>query len=400
LRLGGSARDFKSRTGQLLWVHCNYFLRDYHRNALKLKLIRPLKYYINLGAPPIRTIADGNEPFMRPEVGFNPSWFHKYCNIDFSEKWHKDVGYRFESYQSMKNEIKKRFPGYNIGRVNEDEPPDLLTGIYGIGIMDSIFGRPLAFYSDKWSVPVGEKMGEKDIDSLSVPNMDNHPFLEEIFNEIDKIYRLTGSAKGYLNWQGNLNTAFRFRGDQIFTDFFVNPHLANKLLDVISDTYIEGVKRLYKKQNEYGIDYTFATIANCTINMAGPVVYSDTLLAYDVKIAGQFETIGIHNCAWTVTPYIDLYKKVPGVGYIDMGIDSDMLKVREVFPEARRNCLYTSSDLKNKSNEQIKKDFETIARQLAPCDVGLPDIEYDVPDDKIMYAMDLCEYFSDTIGGT
>jgi hypothetical protein len=80
-----------------------------------------------------------------------------------------------------------------------------------------------------------------------------------------------------------------------------------------------------------------------------------------------------------------------------MGIESDLYRARDVFPEARRNCLYKSVDLKNKSAQEIRKDFLNIAENLAPCDVGMPDIEYDVPDEIIMYAMDLCHEFSETL---
>lgn len=353
--------------------------------------LQQLKYYVSLGAPPTRTLADGTEPFMRPEVGFNPSWFYKYCDVDFSKQWHNNPKYRLETWEKMAREVRKRFPGYNIGRVNEKKAPDLLTGIYGIGIMDSLFGRQLKYYNDKWPVPMGEKLGDEEIEALTIPNLENNTFLHNIYEQIDEIYKLTGSAKGYLNWQGNLNTAFRFRGDQLFSDFYINPELSKKLLDIISDTFIQAVKLVYKKQREYDIDYSFATIANCTVNMAGPETYEVFLLEYDKKIADNFEMIGVHNCAWTITPYIESYGNIPRVGYIDMGIDSDMKKVKEKFPSARRNCLYTSIDLKNKSKLEIKKDFEYISQNLAPCDVGMPDIEYDVPEEKIMFAMDLCE---------
>lgn len=360
--------------------------------------VQQLKYYINLGCPPIRTPVEGNEPFLRPEVGFNPSWFHAHCDADFSEKWHKDITDRFETHQKMSGEVKRRFPGYNIGRVNENLPPDLLTGIYGIGIMDLIFKRPLRYFPDKWPVPVGHKMSNEEIMQLEVPDLEQDPFLYHICEQIDEIYKITGDVRGYLNWQGNLNTGFRFRGDNIFTDLIANESLTDQLFEIVTDTYIQGVKLIYKKQREYGIKNKFATIANCTVNMVGPDVYASSLLRYDVKISDHFESIGIHNCAWTVTPYIDHYKEVPRVSYIDMGIDSDLAKAKDVFPEARRNCLYTSMDLKNKSEEEIKIDFEFIAQNLAPCDVGLPDIEYDVPDDRIMFALDLCEELSEKYG--
>lgn len=357
--------------------------------------MKQLKYYIALGAPPIRTLADGTEPFMRPEVGFNPSWFHEFCGIDFSEQWHTDVEFRLTSLEKMRNEIKKRFPGYNIGEVLEDKPFDLLTGIYGIGIIDSILGRSLEYSESRWPVPAGSPLTDDEIQSLEVPDISNNKFFNNLLKQLDKIYKLTGSVRGFLNWQGNLNTAFRLRGDSIFIDLMEQTEIADKLLTVISDTYLDGVKTLYAKQKEFGVDYQFCTIANCTVNMVGPDIYGERLLPYDKKIANEFPIIGVHNCAWTVTPYIDLYAEIPNVAYIDMGIDSDLQKARKVFPDARRNCLYTSVDLKNKSKEEIKKDFDFIAENLAPCDVGMPDIEYDVPEEKIMFAMDLCKELSD-----
>jgi hypothetical protein len=359
-----------------------------------MKAIQQLKYYINPGCPPIRTPAEGDEPFMRPEVGFNPSWFHRYCQVDFSEKWHRDIGFRLEQNEKMRREIKKRFPGYAIGGVGDNKPPDLLTGIYGIGIMDLLFDRPLHYDADKWPVPVGQKMDDQALKNLKCPDLTNHPFMAHLLDQIDEIYRLTGSARGYLNWQGNLNTAFRFRGEAIFTDLVTDPGLSRNLLDIIAEVYLTGVKMIYDKQRSYGIDHSFATVANCTVNMVGPRVYAEVLLDYDIRIARQFKAIGIHNCTWTVTPYLKHYNKVPRVGYIDMGIESDLALAKEIFPAARRNCLYKSVDLNNKTRQEIRKDFQFIADNLAPCDVGLADIEYDVPEDKIMFAMDLCAELS------
>ena len=204
-------------------------------------MIQQLKYYINPGCPPIRTPADGSEPFMRPEVGFNPSWFSKYCQTDFSEKWHRDVACRLEQNLKMQRAIKQRFPGYPVGGVLEDQPPDLLTGIFGIGIMDMLFDRPLQFFEDKWPVPGGQAMDDQTVKNLSPVDVRNHPFMAQLFEQIDEIHRLTGSVRGYLNWQGNLNTAFRFRGQTVFTDLAADPGLVRGLLDVIARTYIDDL---------------------------------------------------------------------------------------------------------------------------------------------------------------
>lgn len=78
-----------------------------------------------------------------------------------------------------------------------------------------------------------------------------------------------------------------------------------------------------------------------------------------------------------------------------MGIDSDFTKAKTLFPNARSNCVYKSWDFKNKSDDELRKDFEFIANNLGPCDIGFPDIEVDVPDQRIRYALDLCSELSD-----
>lgn len=144
-----------------------------------------------------------------------------------------------------------------------------------------------------------------------------------------------------------------------------------------------------------GGEYRFSSVANCVVNMIGPDHYAEYILPFDQKIRSEFECFGIHNCAWVVDPYMDAYSRVPGLGYIDMGLKSDLARAKRLFPDARRNILYTSMDLKNKPEAEIRRDFERIARDLAPCDVGLPDIEADVPDERILLAVSLCRELSE-----
>jgi len=69
----------------------------------------------------------------------------------------------------------------------------------------------------------------------------------------------------------------------------------------------------------------------------------------------------------------------------------------EPIPEARRNVLLTSMYLASRSDEQVRVDLESIARNLGPCDLGLPDIEIDVPDHRILYVLDLCQELSEKL---
>jgi len=357
-----------------------------------------LRYYIALSAPPTRTLADGTEPFIRPEAGFNPSWFHKFCDVDFSQGWHQDPDYRLESHERMSEEVRRRFPGRNIGGADEDKPPDILTGVYGTAVVPALFGQSIKYFPDKWPAPYSEKLTDKQADELSPPELENNEFFQSVLNQLDRVQELTGTPRGYLNWQGVLNTAFRIRGEKIFMDILDVPKRAHHIFECVTQTMIEGIKMLHQRQKKAGVDEKFATISNCVVNMISSEQYREHLLPYDMKIREQFEKFGIHNCAWVVDPYMEAYATVPRLGYIDMGITSDFKKAKELFPETRRNILYTSMDLANKSEQQIRSDFEKIANELAPCDVGLPDIEMDLPDERVLFAMEICEELSEKYG--
>ncbi len=356
---------------------------------------RPLKYFIPLAAPPWRLPVEGDEPFMRPEIGFTPAWFHKYCDIDFSERWHHDPDYRLESHEKMQAEVRRRFPGHDIGRVLRAEPPDLLSGLFGTCLMPHLFGQRLQYFADQW--PAGKDHPYADstkADALEPLDLDAHPRFQDILRQCDLIERLTGGLFGQCNWQGVLNTAFRIRGQQIFLDMIESPQRAHHLFQCITTTMVDGIKKLYQRQRRAGIDYQFGSTANCVVNMVSRAMYEEHMLPFDLQLRAEFVSFGLHNCAWIVDPYMEPYATIPALGYIDMGLTSDLKKAKRLFPDARRTVLYTAMELAEKNQEEIRADFAKIAREYAPCDVGMPNIDIHIPDQRVKFALDLCQEFS------
>jgi hypothetical protein len=358
-----------------------------------------LRYYIALAAPPTRAPVDGSEAFLRAEVGFNLFWFTTYCKgVTFSRRWHEDPDYRLECHNTMSTELRRRFPGRNIGGINDDNPADLLTGLYGGTVTAGIFGQPIKYFHDTWPAAEGAPITDSQAESLVPVELDSNPFLQAILKQLDRIEQLTGTIRGYLNWQGVLNTAFRLRSEQAFTDLYDCPQRARHVFDCIATTMINGMKKLYARQRKAGFDVEFATISNCVVNMISPEHYAEHVLPHDLKIRNQFSNFGIHNCAWVVDPYMEAYATVPKLGYIDMGMTSDFRKAKRLFPDCRRNVLYTSMDMADKSREQIRNDFERIATELAPCDVGLLNLGPEVDDEQVIFFMDLCDELSTKYG--
>jgi len=348
--------------------------------------------YIAPSAPATRRPATGDEPFIRPEIGFTPKWYHAALGIDFGERWHTDPEYRRDTIISMGHELRKRFGKNKIGLIrNPDEPSDVLTGTFGACSIAAIYGVPIIYSADNWPNCAHQYLRADQVDKLKPPDLDCNPFFSDLMAQVKWLARKIGRVEGYINWQGVLNNAYRLRGEDIFVDMALEPARARHLFECITRTMIDAAQRLYKRQHQSGVDIQHFTISNCLVNMISPEQYRDLLLPYDKHIAEIFGLIGIHNCAWNADAYIQDYATIPNVGYIDMGLESNLIKAKAAFPNARRAIMYTPMAVANKELDEIEKDLEQIAGEYGPCDIVFADIESDTPDKRVIEIIKLCE---------
>jgi len=355
-----------------------------------------LRNHIPVSGPARREPADGTESDMRVSLGFEPAWFHNRCGVNFTEKWHKDPFYRYESLIKMKKELCQRFP--SVSYWNEDNKDDLATisGCYGAYVIPMVCGFPLVYEKDRWPEinKNKEKFSVKEIEELNTDNILSSSFTEEIFHQMDIIEAEWGKIHGYLNWQGVLNNAFHLRGENIFTDFYDKPALVHYFFSIISDVMIKLAQKVQKKQRESSFYINHFCVSNCTVNMVSPDIYREFLLPYDNKISESgFERFGMHTCNWNVTPYLEEIKKIPKVGYLDMGIMSDMKKVKKMFPEARRAVMYSPVRLQEASLDEIKKDMEKIYHELSPCDIVMADVQATTSVKRVNDFLQMCKNF-------
>ena len=343
-----------------------------------------LRSYIAPACPATRAPCDGTEPDLRIEYGFTPKWYRARCGVDFSEQWHLDPLYRRETVAAMRRELNRSFPELQLGGPNPDEAPATLDGVHGALTMAKLFGVGANYYPDNWPAARHEYLTDEAAGALAVPDLSANPVFAQLMEQADTIAREFGRVEGYINWQGVLNNAFRLRGDQIFLDLMMNPEMARHLLEVITETMIAGMRLLYGRQRETGFVVRHATVSNCVVNMVSPELYRDFLLPCDQRIADAFEDFGIHNCAWNVDPYIEDYARIEKLGYVDMGLDSDLSRARVLCPNARRALMYKPTDLADKSQDEIRRDLERTYRELGPCDIVMADIDAGTPDERVL----------------
>ena len=91
-----------------------------------------------------------------------------------------------------------------------------------------------------------------------------------------------------------------------------------------------------------------------------------------------------------MTPYLTELRRLPKVGYLDMGIGSDMQRARALFPQARRAVLYSPVKLEDAPIEEIRRDMKRIYNELSPCDVVMADVQATMPDSRVNELLQIC----------
>jgi len=350
-----------------------------------------LRNHIPIGGPARREPADGSEDKMRVSLGFEPLWYSERCEADFSAAFHKDPYFRFEMIGKMKKELIQSFPSVSLWDMDDETDQATISGCYGAFPVPLAFGVPLRYRSDGWPVldPAGH-LSVEEIEQLSVETVMNGPVVEGVLRQMDAIEKEWGKVHGYLNWQGVLNNSFNIRGQDIFLDMYEKPQFARQFFSLITEVMIQFAKIVQSKQRSSGFPIDQLSVSNCVMNMISPEMYEEFFLAHDMRIAESFERFGVHTCEWDITAYISVLKKLPKLGYLDMGMASDMSRVRREFPESRRAVLYSPVKLENAEPEDIEKDMDKIFYNLAPCDIVLADIQNTTPDQRVREVIQLC----------
>lgn len=353
---------------------------------------KQLRNHIPIGGPARREPANGSESPMRISIGFEPAWYVEHCGVDLGESWHKEPFTRRKALERMKAELLSRF-GY-LGLWNADDPSDLATisGVYGAYPIPHLFGIPLRYYPDRWpELDPDVKLSVAEIEKLDAKTVLSSPMMEELFGQMDLIEEEWGPIHGYLNWQGVINNAFSIRGHAIFMDLMDRPDFVHAFFDLITEVMIGFASRVQERQRNSGFDINQFSVSNCVVNMISPEDYRTFVMPRDARFADHFERYGVHTCNWDVTPYIEALAQLPPLGYLDMGMDSDMARVRKTFPETRRAVLYSPWRLHQSPIEEIRQDLEKIHGELAPCDIVLADVQADTPDARIAEVSAICD---------
>ena len=71
-----------------------------------------------------------------------------------------------------------------------------------------------------------------------------------------------------------------------------------------------------------------------------------------------------------VNPYVQAFQELPNLGYLDMGMESDLAKMKALFPETRRAVSVLAHEITGRAARRVEKRHEENLSGAGPLRCG------------------------------
>jgi hypothetical protein len=149
---------------------------------------------------------------------------------------------------------------------------------------------------------------------------------------------------------GALTTAQKFLGEQIFMDLLVEPERVRRAMEWIIEANIVLVRHFAEL---CGIQIRGLHVGECSSCMIGPAEWETFVVPTLERVGGEFGPVRLHSCGPS-DHILSPAKKIKALGSLDLGGQSSLSRVRELFgPDLRVSIAPPVKLLANGSLDEL-----------------------------------------------
>ncbi len=327
--------------------------------------------------------------FLPVEVVFHASWWHQHYGFKFDQGFFFDPDRRVEEERRMREILHQRFGDVGLGEANAAPRPVIGPINLAAGFLPSaVLGCRLKFLDDATLEVLPANLTDEQVMTLEVPDLETNPTFRKLIHLMDVLEARFGWLEGDINWEGVQNVALNLRGHQLFMDYYDNPALARRLLDVAAATvsamaqYVRGrtgTNSLSVNRIVGSVDPRISLHSNCTVTMVSAGIYREFLLDHDRRLAAELWPYGIHYCGKDMHKVRAEFARVDGAELYDVGWGSDVAACRAALPKPIFSLRLSPNRVSSLSREQVVTDVENLLRaagsleRAAVCCINLDD---------------------------
>lgn len=334
--------------------------------------------------------------------GYTNEWWNKRHGISFDKETYMNPIKRMRDQEKMDTVMYEMFHKWRfLDHIDGNSRPPVSIEPYGHRFIPAMFGAPIDYQADQapWAQTI--KLERDYIMSLRPITEDeyaNHPLVRDIIRQRGILMENGRVCTIRQNLGGVMNTAIYLRGDDLFYDFYDDPEMVHKLLDLITNMILVSYDHSCKIDGNWESPLG---VGNCTVAMLSPQIYAEFLRPYDMRIMEHARakgvSFGIHHDS-LADPFIPVYKSFDYLNSFDIGCDTDVALFRREFPDVNINVYFYASTFINLNAKELFDFMVETAEKGGPLDkIGFTasDIDIDVPMDKVEAICEAYAYLKD-----
>jgi hypothetical protein len=169
-----------------------------------------------------------------------------------------------------------------------------------------------------------------------------------------------------------------------------DPEAASHVLDVVAKLIVRLHDEICAPISPKSFDpkKRHIFIGDCPVIMLSPKTYRERVLPHDKWLRAQASTLGLHHCG-KITNYLEAYRELSPISWLQPGWGSDIAATRRAFPEATISMIMECSSLPGTPMEDIDEivfNLFAAARPIAKIeDIWVTDVGLDISDDYIRH---------------
>jgi len=326
-----------------------------------------------------------NLPRTHAKPTFSEAWFNNHYGLEFGERYHLDAIHRTEQDREAQRLLWERFGHLGLGEKDPKPKPHL--EICGHRFLPALLGCEIMFQKDQAPASVHKSLDTpRDLAMFEAPDLSKNTWAMEFQEQAARLIDRYGSVDAAINHGGPINVASNVLGTDAFVYLAEAPREFGALLQTIADLCILTYDKLTLRWNpELGADREMF-IGNCPVMMLDPAMYVSEILPADLSIRSRVKRFALHHCG-PMDRYLDAYKKLEPLEYLEVGYGSDTGAVREAFPGTILDLLVGVSFISAMREMELRQAMQNLVQNAAPTslvrDVFMADIGADVEDSTI-----------------
>ena len=305
-------------------------------------------------------------PFIKSEllpvdVVFHPSWWNKHAGISFDEDFFYHPLKRVESEQRMEKELYERFGRYGLG-FDWNRSLPVIGAVHNAAgyIISEMLGCRVVYNGDSAPQIIAAEMNEIRINP---EDAFRSPAYKKVLNLMENLKKKYGYLEGDINWGGILNVALDLKGQNVFTDLFINlpeTKIQFRKISEVIEKFVAGIARetgtssVSVNRNVRNIEAPVFLHSECSHTMISTEQYEEFLLPIDLEWSKKYRPFGIHYCGNDPHRYAATFGKIKNLDFLDVGWGGDLKILREHLPNTFLNIRLDPVNLNNYAEEELE----------------------------------------------